>query len=481
MKNYSIIKLLKVTIVMIIVSGTFLIFGCKKMIEVDLPVNTNTAEDVFNEKSTAVSTMSGIYASMNEAGGIFTDEYGLSIRAGMLADELVPIVTEAYPDYKNLNTGDIGWSLWDPAYKSFIFRLNAIIEGLEKSTSLSEQTKSVLTAEAKFTRAWLYFYLVNFYGDVPLVLSTDFRVNSAIGRTNRSLVYDQIVSDLKAAQNGLSNNYLAIDLLSSTTERVRPNKQAATALLARVFLYQGNWTEAEREASTVINDPQYQILDDLNSVFVKNSKETIWALQPNTLDEDSKNTPDGRFLINPFMGDPGFYLSPQLINAFDSNDKRKEAWTLLSTSNEYIAYKYKEGWGTESQTEYTVVLRLSEQYLIRAEARAKLGRIIGDNSASADLNVIRLRAGLLPVLDNSQESILSAIAQERRLELFMEWGDRWLNLKRTGTIDQVMNAVSISKETTWQSYRSLLPIPYSEFSLNRSLRGHQNPGYSEQP
>jgi len=128
--------------------------------------------------------------------------------------------------------------------------------------------------------------------------------------------------------------------------------------------------------------------------------------------------------------------------------------------------------------EYDIVLRLAEQYLIRAEARAKQNNLTGTGSAIIDLNVIRNRAGLSDTTITVQENMLNAILLERRKELFTEWGHRWFDLKRTGKIDAVMQAYAPVKGTTWESYKSLYPIAQKQIDLNPGMAGQQNPGYN---
>lgn len=116
-----------------------------------------------------------------------------------------------------------------------------------------------------------------------------------------------------------------------------------------------------------------------------------------------------------------------------------------------------------------MVLRLAEQYLIRSEARAMQSNFEG---ALQDINQTRSRAGLTDVdLDNTAE-LLTAIEKERRIELFSEWGHRWLDLKRLNRADAVL---SIFKASNWNSTDIFYPIPKSDLINNKSLI--QNPGY----
>ena len=456
--------------------------ACKKMVEVELPIDKNTSETIYGSTTTAVSAVTGIYAKINSFDGLFVGDAGMSIRTGLMADELTAIIPEFNPEYMNNLDGQSTWGIWTPAYKDFIFRVNSALEGMAASATLPDHSKQVLTGEAKFTRAFVFFYLVNLYGDVPLVINTDFKVNASIARSPQSAVYDQIIKDLTEAQTELTDTYLDKTLANSTEERIRPNKMAATALLARVYLYLGRWQEAETEATKVINDPAYELITDLNQVFLKNSREAIWQLQPNPLDADGANTQDGRWLINPYDGDPFYFLSSFVTDQFEDGDLREASWVTTNLSGMIIPFKYKEGWGSSEQKEYTMVFRIAEQYLIRAETRAHLNKLTGQNSAESDLNTIRSRAGLAAITATTQADILNLIAHERQVELFTEWGHRWFDLKRTGKLNELMSQqVSPVKGSTWAPYKSLLPIPYDEFKYNSSLRGHQNPGYLEQP
>ena len=144
----------------------------------------------------------------------------------------------------------------------------------------------------------------------------------------------------------------------------------------------------------------------------------------------------------------------------------------------YFPYKYK---AFTPNIEGMVVFRLAELYLIRAEARAQQGMLTGNNSAVADLNTIRARAAgttvgvLPPIAVTSKEDILAAIAHERQVELFTEWGNRWFDLKRTGMADVVMSVVAPQKGATWNTDWQLLPIPQNEIIANPKLE--QNNGY----
>jgi hypothetical protein len=219
----------------------------------------------------------------------------------------------------------------------------------------------------------------------------------------------------------------------------------------------------------VINSGLYKIDENLNTVFKSSSNETIWQLKPV---DPSVNTWEGNQILSPGFGfKPTYLVSDDLLNSFEENDKRKLEWVKCDTfAGKVICYpyKYKVSSG-RPLTEYYVVLRLAEQYLIRAEARANQNKISG---AQDDLNVIRKRAGLDNITANDQSSLLNAIARERRLEFFAEWGHRWYDLKRSNEADSVLGRFN---PATWQPTDTLWPIPESQVRLNPALT--QNPGY----
>ncbi len=167
-------------------------------------------------------------------------------------------------------------------------------------------------------------------------------------------------------------------------------------------------------------------------------------------------------------------MSSQQLNAFEVGDLRRNNWvdSVIVGSNVYhFPFKYKSATFGDPISEYLIVFRLAEQYLIRAEAKAQLDKL---PSALEDLNVIRLRAGLSQLNLDNQESILKSILQERRVELFSE-GHRWFDLKRTKMIDEVMMQVCAVKGGSWESRDQYNPIPVAEIQLNPNLI--QTPGY----
>ena len=453
-----------------VISLYFLVFtclqGCKKFVEVDPPKTQITKDLVFTTDATATSAIEGLYEQMMENIESIANG-GLTLYTGLSSDELVYYMTtpsygEFYSNGLEPTNENLKSNLWGPSY-NYIYQANSIIEGLSKSTTVSVTLKQQLIGEAKFIRAFYYFYLTNLWGDVPLIISTDYLINSKAGRIQQNEIYDQIIADLTDAKSLLSSDYSF-----SNGERIRPTQWAAIALLARVYLYIGDWTNAEAQSSLLINNTNFFSLADLNDVFLKNSNEAIWQLLPVVPDV---NTGEG-YMFAQTDGIPTYAgVSDNLLAVFEAGDNRKTSWIYSYSSdnqNYNVPFKYKLQF-SPSQDEYNTVLRLAEQYLIRAEARAEQNNILG---AQSDLNTIRNRAGLSNTLAGNKEELLLAIGHERQVELFAEWGHRWLDLKRTHQADIILGPL---KRANWQSTDSLYPIPQYEIDNDPNLT--QNAGY----
>ena len=480
--------------------------SCKKFVDSDTPENQLTAATVFTTDPTALGAMTGLYSSMT-TNTVFLTAY--SCMPALSADELQNYATDAqtvqlYSNSISLssNTTD---NLWTRAYP-LIYMANAAIQGVQQSRTLSTAVANQVLGEAEFMRAFYSFNLVNEFGGVPLVTNTNYVTNESISRSTVPEVYAQIVSDLQDAQSRLTDNYLD-GTNSVTNNRIRPNKGAAEALLARTYLYTGNWAAADSLATIVINNTGQYSLDSLNSVFLANSTEAIFQLQPAGI--GGLNTPEGYWYI--LSGDPASFstatqgkiatISSGLLNAFEPGDNRQADWVGSYTDNTttpattyYFPYKYKIGsYGNASVTEYSMVLRLAEQYLIRAEAEIEQGQTA---AGIADLNVLRSRArgaatlaipNPLPPLSAglSQSDAMAALVQERRIELFSEFGHRWYDLKRlpglsnpSGSLaDEVMPAATAAKGGTWNDEWELYPVPLTDMEADPKLV--QNPGYQQ--
>lgn len=458
----------------IILLFSFFWFSCEDFIEVDAPSNKLIRSEVFQSDETAQSAMRGIYNELYMAAFSNGGSSSVSVLAGLSGDNLESLSSSNIPRMQfqeNEITPDNqkNFELWQGAYH-IIYLANSFLEGLSTSEEISSELHSQLEGEARFIRAFSYFYLVNLYGDVPLVLTSDYQDNELASRSAQSDIYDQIISDLQLARNLLGTDYLE-------EERTQVNQYTATALLARVHLYLEDWSKAESLSTEVIEaETNYEILDNLEEIFLANSREAIWQISPIGDGEMTTHTWDGSIQnIDPVLW---FFatvkLPEELYESFDPTDNRLEEWIGYNeTIDVYFAQKYKIRNSNDFPIEeYSMVLRLAEQYLIRAEARIRQGSF---SEGIEDINVIRHRAGQELISSSNgelqEDFLITIILEERRKEFFTEWGHRWLDLKRTGQTESILGPGN----PTWQNTDVLYPIPQEERIKNPNLS--QNPGY----
>ncbi len=445
----------------------FFLFGfcqsCDDYVDVSLPNSQLTGVTVFEDVTTANAALAGLYAKLRTS-GVFAGGTGMSYYLGLYADELDHYQTTTLNNFytNTLVAGESGVSsVWNQSYRQ-IYEANALLEGINGSVSLAEADRNQLRGEALFIRAFVHFYLVNLFGDVPYVKTTDYEKNTQVQRIATTLVYDEIVADLTEASTLLGDAYMS-------AERVRPNRLAAQAVLARVYLNMGDYGAASNAASAVLNNPLYVWEKDLDKVFLKESTTTIWQFMPNAA---GNNTSEGSTHIFTAGPPSTIALTPSLVNAFEANDLRRQKWIKAVTNGSatwYHAFKYKQRTNTAASLEYSVVLRLAEQYLIRAEARARQGEL---TNAKSDLNLIRTRAGIGPTAAVTGEELIADVMQQRRLELFTEFGHRFFDLRRNNALDNILSAT----KPGWNTTDQLWPLPERELEANPKLKP-QNQGY----
>lgn len=441
-----------------------LLSSCEKYVDIEIAPTQIDPQSAYITDASATSAVLALYSAENSRTNIIF----LNYYAGISADDLqyngsdvstVEIANNTISSNNNLSST----YLWQYVY-AMIRTSNLVIEGLTNSTSITPALKTQLLGEAKFWRAYEFFNLVNFFGDVPLSLNTLPMENSSLPRAKTADVYAQIIKDLTEAKAALPETY-------PTVLRARVNKWAATALLARVYLYNKDYTGAEREASQVITQSALYTMPAPAVAFKNASTEII--LQQATQFGNSTIAASYRGAANVI---PVYSLYRNFNRNFELNDRRKTDWTdsvVTPTLTTYRINKYKLATAnaTVNGDEFNVMLRLAEQYLIRAEARTYLNNFSG---ANADLNVVRQRAGLgdkFAGATPAQSTLLTAILQERKVELFGEFGHRWFDLVRTGQATAVLSPL----KTGWKSTAVLFPIPAAQV---QQVGLPQNPGYN---
>lgn len=431
--------------------------SCKKFVDTPLPSDRIPSATALNSDGSLVAALSGAYASvLNIAptttllGNLFSDEMLISNASGSNLQAQENTYDPTMVDYGFFSN-----------YYQAIYSTNLILETLAKPNSNSPAVAQQVKGECAFLRAFCYYRLTSLYGNPPLILTSNVEESGTKGNTPRAEILEAVVKDLLEAKASLPAAYPSAD-------RVRANKYAASALLARVYLLKQDWVNAELEATSVIEaNTVYNLPSDLNTVFLKGSPETIWQMW----------NADGRVPFAPtFIPSPAttvFYqLRKGLVDAFDLTDKRRAAWMKTGTgaaSSDYYPYKYKQrNAASGAATEYEVMLRLAEQYLIRAEARAQQNKV---SEGLADVNVVHLRANVLGLTAFNKPDLLLKIENERRLELMTEEGLRWFDLNRTERTSFWLSPL----KPTFTTKSVLLPYYVNFLLANPNLK--QNTGY----
>ena len=372
---------------------------------------------------------------------------------------------------------------------STIGKANAVINNVDAVPDLASERKAEIKGEAMFIRAYMYFQLVQLWGDVPLQLAEVTTISVDLlpelfpvmfpPRAPQADVFAQIISDLEFA---------AANVKTVQPDKGYATKGVANAMLAKVYatIQPADWDKVSQYCDAVIAGgysllPEY---DDLWNNENENSSEAIFEINY------EGTSASGNWGASMFRGlDWKKFNTPSndLVKAFDDeNDMiRKNASIIfLDVSGKWsdpywpqlefpFVNKYRIFTGNSAQN--YIFIRLADILLLKAEALNELGDF---SAAALYVNQIRNRVNLPNTTANSIESMRLAIEKERRLELAFE-GIRWFDLKRTGRAIAVINS-AIGPNGAPLGYqltpeRLLWPIPQNELDNNTKLT--QNPGY----
>lgn len=450
--------------------------GCKKFLEPEYKLNV-LANVVFANDGNANAAVNGLYATMATN---FSSSGQLTMSMSVAADELDYFTGDVqYDQFKQNNVfpdNEPLTKIWQDYY-NLIYQCNALIEGTSSSTGMSASNKSQVIGEAKFFRAFFHFYLLNLFGPVPLIVTTDRTKTVYALRSSQDEVYRQIKTDLTEAMNTLP-----VDYSFTGQRRIRASKWAAAAMLARANLYHKDWADAEAVSTSILKNIglfNLQPSAEIDKTFFQNNKESILELDRTHLNSYTREGAEFLASANYYNLVP-FPMLSGLYESFEAKDLRKTKWTInIDSINTVYKYKLFSPPTNKLSGENYQLLRLAEQYLIRAEARAQQNNLMG---AKEDIDAIRGRAGLDPLFGTlSKANIMQSIEDERRHELFCEWGHRWFDLKRwpslitPGSKTRADDILSILKPT-WKTTSILFPLPKEPRANNPGLT--QNEGYN---
>jgi len=442
-----------------------IVSSCEDFVDVGLPSTQVTSDNVFNEKGLAEAAVLENYALLRENVLLTGKSDGISILLGLYTDELDNwlVTNRSFQSfYSNtiVPSEPLLQNTWNNAY-TLIYNCNRIIEGLKASTNITQSEKDTLIGETLFIRTLAHFYLSQLFNEIPYVTTTDYRLNATIKKKKQTEMFALLEDDALEAER-------LLNLEGKNIENTRVNSSTVQFFLARLYLYQKDWTKALDFSNQLINGGKYVLESNLSNIFLKESKGTVWQLKPSV---EGFNTYEAQSFIFFSAPPPNRSITKSLIESFEPGDLRKEKWTSALTSNSsdyYFASKYKQEKSTSSSKEYSIIFRMEEMYYVRLEALLHLGMF---DRALEEWNFLRNRYGL-EVFTSIANDWEFRLIKERRHEFFCELGHRFFDLRRTSLLEGEMQKV----KPMWKNWFAQLPLPESELLLNPNLLP-QNEGY----
>ena len=462
---------------------------------VDVESPDPNSEDFFNDEGDYQDALIGAYDLLQSSyinvmlGEIASNN---TLAGGESANDVIGI--QQIDDMIHTPVNQQLRDIWGWMY-SGVNRANYIMEFQDKTDF---PDKDVVLAQARFLRAYYYFELVKWFGDVPFAVDKriQFGDQFELDRTPKAEIYAQLESDLIFASENLPVSW-------EEAETGRATKGSAQALLGKIYLYQEKFSDAANTLEQVIAGP-YSLVADYNTIFEQegeNNEESIFEVQYTDkegagfgcLQCSEGNVAVGFNGIRNYSGpvfDSGFSFNvptQEAVDQYEEGDLRKDVaildivtWSAENGSTyaegyehtgfynrKYIARQGDLNTGDANLTNpnnYRAI-RLADVLLMAAEAYNRGG--IDDGKAQTYLNLVRVRAGL-PESNETGTALTSLIYQERRLELLGE-GHQFFDLVRTGRAAQEIQGFTSGKH-------ELFPIPSIEIELAGD-RWAQNPGY----
>jgi len=441
----------------ILLSALLLTTSCTGVLDLE-PETSVSDKGVISDKKTSLAALYGIYDNLQSS-------YTSTLTAFNLAGDNVISYADPTIVVPDRNAEDNGGAPF-PAFYVTINRANFIITRVPDvvDNQFTDAERNQIIGEAYFLRALAYFDLARFYGGVQLVAEPTERIDTQKGirRSTLTETYAQVLADLDKAE----------ELITNETDRSRATKFAVYGLKARLFLYTERWEDAEEYASKSISNSAFSLVKPFSSFYTgRLSQESIFeviytAVDASTYWRSWLSTEDGG--SQTYV--PEASLTADLLDPEKGGTRKDILKKSTAQPGLYTVQLYGKNDGTSS----LFVLRIAEQYLIRAEARIK--KTAPDlEGAVSDIRAVQSRAEVSTLFtvtpSTTQADILLAIENERRLELGFE-GHRFADLVRTGRAADVLGSYNplLKESDQW-----VFPIPASSVEKDPDLE--QNPGF----
>lgn len=418
------------------------------------PLDAVSNEQLFVRPSDAEAAIIGVYRQLAELGFNYVVFPELPTK-----NTVGTALNRQFEQMNNLLfLDDNGWyeTYWNQHFV-LINRANVVIARVPEIPGMDEQKKNEVLAEARFLRAFAYFNLVRNYGDVPLITSPTTSPDISalqVSRNPVAQVYTQIFEDLNFAKTNLPESFP-----TAIATKARATKNAAYSLGTRIHLFRKEYAQAIQDANRVTGSRGSTLTIPYQSLFSnKNSAESIMEIN---YDPQLQNNLATTFLPGSLGGNRVIEVNPDIYNAYEAGDLRKDATFGFANNGNYMRKYFR----ATSRDDNVILFRLAEVLLSKAEALAETSY---PNQEAIDLlNEVRKRAGLGAISPANLAEFRTAIYKERRLELCFE-GHEWFDLVRTGRLTSVLGITDLNK--------AIFPVPAGEILRNPNLLP-QNPGY----
>ncbi|MEQ8550806.1 MAG: RagB/SusD family nutrient uptake outer membrane protein [Cyclobacteriaceae bacterium] len=431
------------------------------------PESVADIKDIYKTETDFIQAMIGAYDELQSSGQYGRNfHYLFDTRADLVGESTAGFQDGIYYEIDRFllrSENPLIQQTWASLYTG-INRANLIIEKLDESSVLAS-TKRNLNAEARFIRALSYFNIVRIWGAAPLITKT-ISPDEALEVTRNSKldIYNFIIAELDQISTTLPAAYDA-------EFAGRATKYAASALLGKVYLENGDYQNASTVLKEVIDAGVFDLQPTFSEVFpIQNemNPEIIFAVRWKRLVEET----------NLFFGRATLpvTLSSSFLDSFDTNDQRLSASEIGVIGSYSVPVKFIDPAGSDGKTGLDFpVLRFADVLLMYAEALNELG-FQPTGEAFDALNNVRVRAGLTALTSTTitdQQAFRNALLDERKKELIYE-GHAWFDLIRLGDAKtQILETLGL----TISEGQFIYPIPQSEINRIGSDRFQQNPAY----
>ena len=473
--------------------------GCKKFLN-RIPDSQYSLAGAYKTESDFQQAIGGVYAQLQVLYQSNTAHYRAIIARG---DDIDPSAgyLEGLPQFTNTSNNTRLSAAWD-LYWRIIYLSNLIIDKVDEGSFTNAEMQKYIKGEAFMLRAYSYWSLGWQFGGMPIIDRTmSEKETKQVPRSTQKETFDFASADYSKAIEMLPQQWVGSNLGRAT-------KYAAEGMLARLYMFQSEFSKAEPLLIDIINSNKHKLEEKYLDCFTDsydNGMERVWEVQftggqtgegqafATGLLPEAKMVP----LVIPFSGfSTAMRVSDNLYLSYEAGDLRRDVSTIknfvvggvLDTTTVYITkYSHYDQYTPKTQSDWAnnlPILRYTDVLMMYAETLNELG-YVANGKAFDILNNVRNRAALNPLTSAElpdQGTFRDALRTERRHEFAFE-GLRWMDIIRWSIAKDVMNKFFQSPKNgggkyLMEDFQKIFAIPFGTMSAyNDESIMPQNPGY----